>query len=119
MTPGTLSTSLVINRGAKLQTRLVFMQETDGVETPIDLTGLGPFRCEFRERPTMPLLFSATVAETDLPNGILDISALPDDTINLPIKKIHWGLIDAEENLLLEDVAVVKPMTPSSIATPA
>lgn len=98
MTPGTHN--ITVYRGARFSETLNLIAN-DGTETPLDLTGLGPFVAECRDRSRSPLIFAFTCTSVDLPNGEVGIAveAVTTDAITLPLPHTsRWGLRDALGN---------------------
>lgn len=104
MTPGTLN--LTIKRRAKTSMRLTLV-EPDTLD-PINLTGLSPFRAQVRRKPGSPLLFSFTVADTDLANGILDVSVDLTENTDLRDQRARWDLMDATGEIYVEGVVIIE-----------
>lgn len=75
-------TPLTFYRGAAWGHIFSFFQE--GTDTPVDLTGLGPFVLEVRKEQDGPLLLSATYSAIDLVNGQIQLTATATQTLALP-----------------------------------
>lgn len=110
MTPGELN--IPIYRGAKWQFAFQFMI-TD-TETPMDLTGLGPFVCEIRDPRGDRLLATPTVTSDYDDNGTITITISSAQSIVLPLGKVRMGVRDALDNSYLEGMPEVKWFTPHS-----
>jgi hypothetical protein len=102
MTPST--TPLTFHRGAKWDQVITFYQS--GTETPVNLTGLGPFVMEIRRKKGGPLLLSFTYTATDLTNGQIQFTATATQTETLPQPAnfdrplvAYYGIRDAQNNL--------------------
>lgn len=98
MTPGTYN--ITIYRGMKFSDTLEFVSD-DGLDTPLDLTGLGPFVGEVRARSRGPLIFTIDIDETELAAGKLTISIDPAVTDAVELKLPYTaklGIRDAEGN---------------------
>lgn len=108
MTPGTHN--LVIYRGAQFALRLTFT-DTD-TEAALDLTGLSPFIAQIRQRAKAPLILELTVTDTDLANGVIEISATAAQTAPVQPGDYEWGLRDAQDNPYLEGKVTFKRFIP-------
>lgn len=99
--------NIVIRRGGAFSQQLTFLQK--GTTTPVDLTGLNPFKATVRSKSRGPLLLELTVANTDLDAGKITISATAAQTANLRImSNARWDLIDDVGNHYVEGLCSIK-----------
>lgn len=109
MTPGDLD--LPIYRGAKWSFAFLFVVvDTD---TPLDLTGLGPFVCQIKDPRADRLLATATVESDYDDSGLVTITLTPTQTRALSVGKVRMGLRDNEGNPYMESMIEVKWFSPN------
>ena len=110
MIPGSLPADekLVIYIGAAGALRLTF---TDSLGAALDLSGR-TFVAQVRDHRKRPVKVDMTVALTDLPNGVIDISWTADATLDAPVGPTRWGLLDDQDNLWIEDSCKITRATP-------
>lgn len=114
MTPGTLpiGDKLKIHRGTSEALELIFTDDETG--DPIDLSGMS-FVAQVRLTSRSDVLFNMVVDETDLANGVVTLSWTKALTDNIPIAKYaRWGLLDATDQLWIEDTCEILDRTPSN-----
>lgn len=109
MTPGDLD--LPIYRGARWSFAFAFV--VTATDTPLDLTGLGPFVCQIKDPRADRLLATATVTSDYDDTGIVTITLSATQTRALPLGKVRLGLRDAENNAYLEYMPEVKFFSPN------
>lgn len=109
MTPGDLD--LPIYRGAKWSFAFAFV--VVATDTPLDLTGLGPFVCEVKDPRRDSVLATATVTSDYDATGIVTVTLTAAQTRSLPVGKVRMGIRDAENNPYLEWTPEVKWFTPN------
>ena len=116
MTPAT--TPLTFHRGAKWSQTITFYQS--GTETPVNLTGLGPFVMEIRKKKGGPLLLSFTYTATDLANGQINFTVTAAQTATLPQPTdfdrpvvAYYGIRDAQNNPYASAIAYIKDFVPN------
>jgi hypothetical protein len=109
MTPS--NQALKMNRGARLALR--FSCFAADSETPLDLSGLGPFVMEIRRRSRAPLLLSPTFVEVDMTQGIFEFISEAEDTSILPVCQARYGIRDALDNLYADGIMDILPATPN------
>lgn len=109
MTPGELN--IPIFRGAKWSFAFEFVVVS--TDTPVDLTGSGPFRCEVRDPRGDRLLATAAVTSAYDATGLVTITLTPTQTRALPTGKVRMGLRDKDGNSYLEGTPEVKWFTPT------
>ena len=108
MTPGTHN--ITIYRGAAFRQTFT-LTDQDGVA--LDLSGLGPFVAQVREKQGDPILVGFAVDDTDAATGVLVVSATGTQTEDLALLSREWGLMDAEKNLYVVGSVTVKPKIPA------
>ena len=109
MTPGELN--IPIYRGAKWSFAYAFV--VVGTDTPLDLTGLGPFVCQVKDPRGDRVLATATVTSDYDATGIVTITLSSTQTRALPLGYVRMGLRDKEDNSYLEGTPEVKWFTPN------
>lgn len=109
MTPAKFD--IVVYRGARVSYQF---QITDvATNEPRDLTGLSPFVAQVRSKAGGPLLLDFTVADTDLTNGTITMSATPEATSNLAINdQSRWGIMDSVGNYYITGACPVENAIP-------
>lgn len=87
-----------VYRGAKFEHLLTVLQK--GTDTPVNLTGLSPFVCEFVHPTKDTVLTTLTVTNTDLADGEITVTATAAQTEVLPagIGAVRIRLKDAQDN---------------------
>ena len=108
MTPGVLN--IPISKGAKWSFAFRLIQK--GTNTPVDLTGLGPFVCEIRALHADRLLASPTVSSAYDNTGVITISMPAEVTATLPLGEVRMGVKDSEDNPYMEGTPEVVWFTP-------
>ena len=109
MTPGT--TDIPISRGGRWSFTFAFVvTETD---TPLDLTGLGPFVCEVKDIKADRVLVTPTVTSDYDATGLVTITMSPTQTRSLALGLVRLGLRDAQGNPYLEYTPEVAWFTPN------
>lgn len=109
MTTGALN--IPISRRAKWSFAFLFV--VTGTNTPLDLTGLGPFVCQVRSLRKDQLLATATVTSAYDNTGIVTITLSAAQTATLPLGKVRMGLRDSQDNAYLEGTPEVVWFTPT------
>jgi hypothetical protein len=100
-----------IFKGAKWGHTLTL--KVSGTQTPVDLTGLGPFVLTVKHPTRDEVLFNATVTSDYDDTGILAvaISSTQSDTLTIGTKP-RYGLRDAENNPYMTGLLNVKYFAP-------
>lgn len=113
MTPGSpdQTQDLSIYRGARWSFDFLFVV-TD-TDTPLDLTGLGPFVCQIKDPRRDSVLVTPTVTSDYDATGVVTITIDPADSLTLPLGNVRMGLRDTEGNPYLEWMPEVKWFTPT------
>jgi hypothetical protein len=109
MTPGELK--IPISKGAKWS--FAFRLVVKGTNTPIDLTGLGPFICEVKAFNADRLLATPTIESDYGPTGVITITMEAAVTATLPLGKVRMGVKDTEDNPYMEGNPEVVWFTPN------
>jgi hypothetical protein len=96
---------LDIPRGGRFSQQFRLTQGATSL--PLDLTGLGPFTCHVRSEPGAQLLLELNVAETDLPDGRLTLTAEKEATAEVAsgFTRARFDVIDAEGTPWLSGIA--------------
>lgn len=109
MTPGDLN--IPIYKGAKWS--FIFRFRITGTNTPVDLTGSGPFVCQVKALNSERVLADAVVTSDYDNTGLVRVTLSATQTAALPLGKVTMGLRDAQDNPYLEGTPEVKRFTPN------
>lgn len=109
MTPGVLN--IPISRRGKWSH--AFALVVTATDTPVDLTGLGPFVCEVRSLRKDSLLATATVTSAYDATGVITITLTAAQTATLPLGKVRMGVRDSQDNPYMEGTPEVVWFTPT------
>jgi hypothetical protein len=109
MTPATRNFD--IYQGAKWEHTFTF--KVSGTETPIDLTGLGPFVFTVKKSRSDDLYFNATVTSDYDDTGVVTVTISAEDSARLPLSPaVRYGFRDALNNPYMVGELVVKFFAP-------
>lgn len=109
MTPGKLI-NLPFFQGAKWSFAFRFVV-TD-TDTPLDLTGLGPFVCKVEAFATNTQLATAEIVSDYDNEGTITVTFTPAQTITFPLGEVGIGVRDAFGNPYLEGYCEVNKFAP-------
>lgn len=109
-TPGELK-DVPIYRGAKWSFDFLILVE--GTDTPVNLTGLGPFVCEVKDFQRDRVIATATITSNYDSTGLINVTLTPEQTRALPLGQVRMGMRDAEGNPFFEGSPEVLWFTPN------
>lgn len=87
-----LSLPLKVYRGSPIAEAVTFTQPD---KTPVDLTGLTPFKAEIRKTPGATLALELTVTCATPSEGRVEITATTAQTLTLAVGGYAWDMLDA------------------------